>query len=96
MLPITNEKVAGLEPHWAKFHGFTLLFDNPGTSLKTIHSIAYLDCDVDAAPDLALYKAFRDGLQRIGLKFLTRPDWHIRFDFAKIEKWGECLHCRVA
>jgi hypothetical protein len=152
MLPITNEKVTGLEPHWAEFRGFTLLFDNPGASLKAIHSIAYLECDVDADPDLSLFKAFREGLQRIGLEFLsktylfcplpsesyhvtvwdginasnldkvvsehrpgcgrflqalpdsvqdtslfpeitnsellTRPDWNIRFKFAKIEKWG--------
>jgi hypothetical protein len=152
MLPITNEKVAGLEPRWADFRGFTLLFDNPGASLKTVRSVAYLDCDVDENPDLSLYQALRDALQQIGLaslsksylfcplppesyhvtvwdginasnldkvvsehrpacqrflqalpnsvqdtrlfpeitnsELLTRPDWRIRFKFAKLEKWG--------
>ena len=152
MIKITNEKVAGLEPRWAEFRGFTLLFDNPGANLKPIHSIAYLNCDVDASSDLLLYKALWDGLQHIGLEFLfktylfcslppasyhitvwdginasnlgevasehrpackrflqtlpesiqetdlfaeitnsellTRPDWNIRFQFSRLEKWG--------
>jgi hypothetical protein len=31
---ITNEKVADLSPRWQRYPGFSLLFDNPGDSLK--------------------------------------------------------------
>jgi hypothetical protein len=31
---ITNEKVADLSPRWRRYPGFSLLFDNPGDSLK--------------------------------------------------------------
>jgi len=31
---ITNDKVAGLSPRWQRYPGFSLLFDNPGDSLK--------------------------------------------------------------
>jgi len=31
---ITNEKVADLSPRWQQYPGFSLLFDNPGDSLK--------------------------------------------------------------
>ena len=29
MIPITNPKLAGLEPRWAPFRGFSLVFDPP-------------------------------------------------------------------
>jgi hypothetical protein len=35
---ITNEKVADLSPRWQRYPGFSLLFDNPGDSLKPIGS----------------------------------------------------------
>jgi hypothetical protein len=28
-IPITNPKLASLEPRWARFRGFSLLFENP-------------------------------------------------------------------
>lgn len=31
---ITNEKIADLSPRWQRYPGFSLLFDNPGDSLK--------------------------------------------------------------
>jgi len=31
---ITNDKVAGLSPRWQRYPGFSLLFDNPGDSLR--------------------------------------------------------------
>ncbi len=68
---LTNEKVAGFEPRWAPFRGFTLLFDNPGANLKVSGGLSYVDCDVDRDPDLLLYKALRDGIQQIGQDLLT-------------------------
>lgn len=72
MIPITNEKVAGFSPRWADFRGFSLLFDNPGRSLKTSDSLAYLNCEVAGDPELLLYRAFQQGLERIGLDQLMQ------------------------
>jgi hypothetical protein len=71
MISITNEKVAGFDPRWAAFRGFSLLFDNPGMSLTTSGALAYIDCDVDGDKDLLLYKAFRNSLSNIGIDILT-------------------------
>jgi hypothetical protein len=71
MISITNEKVAGFDPRWASFKGFSLLFDNLGMSLTTAGPVAYIDCDVDGDADLLLYKALRNSLANIGLDILT-------------------------
>src|SRR5438874_2339771 len=62
MITITNEKVAGFDPRWATFRGFSLLFDNPGHSLTPAGEWLNLTCAVDTDPDLAFYKALRESL----------------------------------
>lgn len=58
---ITNNKLADLTPRWAEFRGFTLLFDNPGRSLRREDSLEY----VDTNPDLPLYRGLRAALQQL-------------------------------
>lgn len=36
--PITQAKVAGLEPRWSRFPGFSLLFDNPASAWTGFYS----------------------------------------------------------
>jgi 2'-5' RNA ligase len=71
MTTITNEKIAGLEPRWASFRGFSLLFDHPGAGPAPRDGVACLERGLDAAP-LRLYRALREGLARIGPEPLTR------------------------
>jgi len=62
---ITNKKIAGLEPRWAEFRGFSLLFDNPGFSLKAFSVLAYLDCNVEQDNELRLYNLLRMSMEQL-------------------------------
>lgn len=66
MTILTNEKLAGLEPRWASYPGFSWLFDNPGNSLAPFGSDLCVHCEVDTDAELILYRAFRDGMRKIG------------------------------
>lgn len=71
MITITNHKVAGFEPRWAPFSGFSLLFDNPGESLSPLSAgLLKLDC-AEAAPGLQLYSGLAGALDRIGRDLLV-------------------------
>ena len=52
VIPITNPKVETLDPTWARFVGFSLLFDNPGPSLRRESHFEVVHCE----PQLALYR----------------------------------------
>jgi hypothetical protein len=50
---ITNPKIAGLEPCWAPYRGFSLLFDNPGDSyVSDIEGLLRLYCKHDVRHEL--------------------------------------------
>lgn len=66
MALITNKKVTSLIPVWAPFHGFSLLFDNPGSGLKPMGGLKKITCNVDTDPVLSLYKALADSLETVG------------------------------
>ena len=52
-----NEKVACLEPRWAPFSGFSVLFDNPSPSLETVGTgLQKIHCDLFKNTDLQLYQ----------------------------------------
>lgn len=54
--PITNRKIASIEPEWATFRGFSLLFDNPGNNFSTINNkLIKLNAALDS-PALAFYQ----------------------------------------
>jgi hypothetical protein len=86
MITITNQKIAGFEPRWAPFSGFSLLFDNPGESLSSLDSgLLKLDC-TKAAPGLEFYTGLARALDRIGRGLLIRtylfcplpfPSYHV-------------------
>ncbi|RLC61895.1 MAG: hypothetical protein DRI79_06165 [Chloroflexi bacterium] len=72
MITITNSKIAGFEPRWAPFRGFSLLFDNPGDSVSSMgRDWLKVDCSVDESEDLQLYKGFAEFLNEIGRYRLT-------------------------
>jgi hypothetical protein len=52
MLPTTNAKVQTLDPTWARFVGFSLLFDNPGRSFRQEGRFEVVHCE----PQLALFR----------------------------------------
>jgi len=68
---ITNRKIAGLEPRWAVFKGFSLLFDNPGRSVAPLENgWSRIHCDIDGDESLQLYRglgAFLDAATRTEL-----------------------------
>lgn len=56
MIPITNTKVETLGPTWARFVGYSLLFDNPGDSVRDLGRFEQVHCEVEAEPELGLYR----------------------------------------
>lgn len=68
MITITNPKVAGFVPRWARFRGFSLLFDG-----NLIPAGPRLDLanDVDADSSLDFYRGLRDGLAALDPDLLT-------------------------
>ncbi|UCC61495.1 MAG: hypothetical protein JSV36_11850 [Anaerolineae bacterium] len=72
MITITNSKIAGLEPRWAPFRGFSLLFDNPGQSLSAMgEEWLKVYCSPGENQDLQLYRSFAKFLDEIGRLELT-------------------------
>jgi hypothetical protein len=66
MIPITNPKLLGLEPRWAPFRGFSLLFDPPAddTWLRALCAgVAELEDDALIAEH--------------GLRLLPLPSYHV-------------------
>ncbi|HVG42892.1 MAG TPA: hypothetical protein VM888_14875 [Chitinophagaceae bacterium] len=84
---ITNPKITGIEPCWAPFHGFSLLFDNPKDGLTPMASkLRKLNSDIVNNPDLLFYKTIADSVTSIGRKLLIHtylfcplpsPSYHI-------------------
>ena len=68
MFSITNTKVAGFEPQWAAFRGYSVLFDNPGDSLTRFADRLDLTSDVEGN---AFYKTLRQSLASLNLNLLT-------------------------
>ena len=69
MKTITHPKLISLEPGWATYRGFSLLFDNPGEGYTSSEKgLLRLDCKPNDA--LALYKVFDPFLQEIDLQQL--------------------------
>jgi 2'-5' RNA ligase len=67
MMPITNPKVASVEPRWAPFSGFSLLFDNPGDSVSLLgEGLLKADCSLERNEDLELYRRFVRFLDEVG------------------------------
>ncbi len=71
MITITNLKIAGFEPKWARFHGFSLLFDNPNNHLQSMQNNLFkLHCSADNDPDLIFYKTLSNSLNALDLNQL--------------------------
>jgi hypothetical protein len=71
MITVSNAKVAGFVPEWAPFRGFSILFDNPGDSVRPTERYELLACDVDSDPALGFYRALRDALASLDVRLLT-------------------------
>jgi len=73
MFQITNPKIAGVEPRWAPFCGFSLLFDNPGQSVSAMgRDWLKVDCQPDKNPELALYQSFTEFMDELDPSRLTK------------------------
>jgi hypothetical protein len=69
MLTLTNDKIAGFEPRWAPFRGFSLLFDNPDDSFA--RTGARLDlAGADRARGASFYRDLHGSVSRLGRDFL--------------------------
>jgi len=71
MFSITNAKIAGFTPRWARFRGFSVLFDSPGDCLVPHGQRLDLACDLDGDAELGFYKGLRDGLTALEPDLLT-------------------------
>lgn len=72
MLSVTARKIAGFTPRWAPFPGFSLLFDNPGDSLRSEDGFAAVVCDVENDPGLEFYHRVYRGFGRLDPDLLFR------------------------
>ena len=72
MLSVTARKIAGFTPRWAPFPGFSLLFDNPGDSLRKEDGFATVACDVENDPGLEFYRRVHRGFGRLDPDLLFR------------------------
>jgi hypothetical protein len=73
MIHITNKKVAGFDPRWAPFHGFSILFNNPSSRCLQERRSGILDLANDVYNDSALdfYKILHEGVTRLNIDSLT-------------------------
>jgi len=73
MLHITNKKVAGFDARWAPFHGFSILFNNPGDHCLQQRRPGILDLVNDIFSDSALYfyKILHEGVTHLDINYLT-------------------------
>jgi len=63
-ISITNSKIAGLDPTWAPYRGFSLLFDNPGESFSP-DGTGLLRIDNKPGDHLELYQSLAAFSQQI-------------------------------
>lgn len=66
MITITQNKIAGFEPRWAPFPGFSLLFDNPGAATARCGSLEKVTCVPSPDGELELYYLLSKTLEAIG------------------------------
>ena len=53
MNDLGNSKIRGLSPDWAPFWGLSLLFDNPGMSLRPFSKSETQEAfQIDCSPDI--------------------------------------------
>ena len=97
MLHITNKKVAGFDARWASFHGFSILFNNPGNNClqQRYPGIVHLANTVRNDPALHFYQILEEGVTRLDIDSLVN-----RFLFCALPSssyhvtlWGG-LNCR--
>lgn len=66
MITITQSKIAGFEPRWAPFPGFSLLFDNPGAATTRCGNLEKITCLPGPDGELELYYRLSKTLDAIG------------------------------
>lgn len=100
MITFTERKIAGLSPRWARFPGFSLLFDAPGTPYQTRDGVELLACEAEHDPTLEFYRRVLRGfqslhpdrlLQTYGLCPLPPASYHVTaFDVANVDDLPRC------
>jgi hypothetical protein len=72
MITITQNKVAGFEPRWAPFAGFSALFDNPGSSLAVNGDLSKIACVLAEGGPLDLYARLEKTVEELDRDLLIR------------------------
>ena len=72
MITITQNKVAGFEPRWAPFAGFSVLFDNPGDSLAMDGGLSRVACAPAVGGPLDLYARIGEAMDKLDRDLLIR------------------------
>ena len=85
MHPITHPKIASLEPRWAPFTGFSLLFDNPDLYRRLAATLGEMDRDQSLRrlllcplPPTSYHTTVWDGINTENLAEVTaalQPEW---------------------
>ena len=82
---MTNRKLVDLTPSWAHFPGWTVLFDNPGTSGRVDGDIELLECPTACSPAQRLFDQLEQWfleelsvhLGSLGHAALPRSTYHV-------------------
>jgi hypothetical protein len=100
MIHITTKKIAGLTPRWARFPGFSLLFNASQSSLRQENGLDTLACDISSDLSLLLYTSAANALNQLNMDrlletygFCSLPfeSYHVTaFDVANIADIGRC------
>ncbi len=72
MITITQKKIAGLEPRWAPFSGFSLLFDNPGVSTTRSRNFLRIACSAASGGPLDLYFRLGKAIEKLERDLLIK------------------------
>ena len=97
MFSITTNKIAGLTPRWARFPGFSLLFDPPSSALSSDGGLEFLDGDWELG---SFFSLAEQGLHTLGLDRLLQTygfcalpsaSYHVTaFDVANVADLRRC------
>jgi len=72
MITLTHKKIAGFEPRWAPFMGFSFLFDNPGQATERIDEFAKISGSCQFGSDLDLYAQLEATINELDRDLLIR------------------------
>jgi hypothetical protein len=100
MITINTKKIAGLSPRWARFPGFSILFDPPEDCFRPDEALDFLSVDSGQSASTSLFFGAMDGMRQLdpdqmlldhGFCALPFGSYHVTaFDVANVGDLDRC------